>query len=176
MMFETLFSPHRIRSLSIPNRIVSTGHDTVMAHDGQVTERLIAYHEARARGGAGLIIIQVAGVHPTARYTSHMLMADDDRCIDGYRVLAEKIHAHGTKIFGQLFHPGREIMETDDGTAPIAYAPSAVPNSRFAVMPVPLTEAMIKDIIEASMMSLIIASVSGTGMTAKRELGTAEGA
>jgi len=147
-MFKVLFSPLALGSgLSLPNRIVSTGHDTVMAHHGHVTDRLIAYHEARAKGGVGLIIAQVAGVHHTARYTSHMLMADDDTCIGGYRALADRVHAYGTKIFGQLFHPGREIMETDDGTAPVAYAPSAVPNSRFHVMPVPLSQAMIDEII-----------------------------
>ena len=148
MAFEALFSSYSIGSVTVPNRIVSTGHDTVMAHHGHVTDRLIAYHEARAKGGAGLIIVQVAGVHATARYTSHMLMADDDTCIEGYRALATKIHAHGTKVFGQLFHPGREIMETDDGTASVAYAPSAVPNSRFAVMPVPLDQKMIDEIVE----------------------------
>ena len=161
MALETLFSPYIIGKVTIPNRIVSTGHDTVMAHHGQVTDRLIAYHEARAKGGVGLIIVQVAGVHETARYTSHMLMADDDSCIEGYRALAAKIHAQGTKVFGQLFHPGREIMETDDGTAPVAYAPSAVPNSRFAVMPVPLELPMIAEIIEGYAASALRLKQSG---------------
>ncbi|MBW8617648.1 MAG: hypothetical protein KGO21_02980, partial [Hyphomicrobiales bacterium] len=66
MALEKLFSSYTIRGVTILNRIVSTGHDTVMAHQGHVTERLIAYHEARAKGGAGLIIVQVAGVHETA--------------------------------------------------------------------------------------------------------------
>lgn len=169
MALEKLFSSYTIRGITIPNRIVSTGHDTVMAHHGHVTDRLIAYHEARAKGGAGLIIVQVAGVHETARYTSHMLMADDDTCIEGYRVLAQKIHAQGTKIFGQLFHPGREIMETDDGTAPVAYAPSAVPNSRFGVMPAPLDHAMINEIIEgyaASALRLKQAGLDGCEIVA----------
>ena len=144
---HALFSPIRLGGVDLSNRIVSTGHDTVMAHNGHVTDRLIAYHEARAQGGTGLIIVQVAGVHETARYTAHMLMATDDGCIAGYRQLANRVHAHGTALFGQLFHPGREIMETDDGTAPVAYAPSSVPNSRFHVMPVPLTEAMIAEIV-----------------------------
>lgn len=147
MRDSVLFSPLSLGGVEVSNRIVSTGHDTVMAHDGHVTDRLIAYHEARAKGGVGLIIAQVAGVHHTARYTAHMLMANEDGCIPGYRKLAERVHAQGTKIFGQLFHPGREIMETDDGTSPVAYAPSAVPNSRFHVMPVPLSEAMIAEII-----------------------------
>ncbi|MEN9753747.1 MAG: hypothetical protein RLZ07_129, partial [Pseudomonadota bacterium] len=160
---------YSIGSVTVPNRIVSTGHDTVMAHNGHVTDRLIAYHEARAKGGAGLIIVQVAGVHATARYTSHMLMADDDTCIEGYRALATKIHAQGTKVFGQLFHPGREIMETDDGTAPVAYAPSAVPNSRFAVMPVPLDQKMINEIVEgyaASALRLKQAGLDGCEIVA----------
>ncbi len=146
-MFKTLFSPLTLGGVTVRNRIVSTGHDTVMAHDGHVTDRLIAYHEARAKGGAGLIIAQVAGIHDTARYTSHMLMANDDGCIPGYRKLAERVHAHGATLMAQLFHPGREIMETDDGTAPVAYAPSATPNSRFHVMPVALSEAMIGEIV-----------------------------
>ena len=146
-MFKTLFSPLTLGGVTVRNRIVSTGHDTVMAHDGHVTDRLIAYHEARAKGGAGLIIAQVAGIHDTARYTSHMLMANDDGCIPGYRKLAERVHAHGATLMAQLFHPGREIMEADDGTAPVAYAPSATPNSRFHVMPVVLSEAMIGEIV-----------------------------
>lgn len=133
--------------MEVRNRILSTGHDTVMAHDGHVTERLIAYQEARAKGGAGLIVIQVSGVHETARYTSHVLMATSDDVIPGYRALAEAVHRHGAKICGQLFHPGREIMETQDGTAPVAYAPSAVPNGRFHVMPVPLSLKMIREIV-----------------------------
>ena len=145
--FEHLFSPMLLGGVTVRNRIVSTGHDTVMAHDGHVTERLIAYHEARAKGGAGLIIAQVAGVHETARYTAHMLMANEDGCIAGYRKLAERVHAHGATLMAQLFHPGREIMETDDGTSPVAYAPSAIPNSRFHVMPVALSETMIAEIV-----------------------------
>lgn len=133
--------------MEVRNRIVSTGHDTVMAHDGHVTDRLIAYQEARARGGAGLIIVQVSGVHETARYTSHILMATSDDAIPGYARLAKAVHRHGARVCGQLFHPGREIMETQDGTSPVAYAPSAVPNSRFHVMPVPLSLKMLREIV-----------------------------
>ena len=146
-LFPHLFSPLRIGGMEVRNRILSTGHDTVMAHDGHVTDRLIAYQEARAKGGAGLIVVQVSGVHETARYTSHVLMATSDEAIPGYRALAEAVHRHGARICGQLFHPGREIMETQDGTAPVAYAPSAVPNSRFHVMPVPLSLGMIGEIV-----------------------------
>jgi 2,4-dienoyl-CoA reductase-like NADH-dependent reductase (Old Yellow Enzyme family) len=133
--------------VTLKNRIFSSGHDTVMAHDGQVTDRLIAYHEARAAGGAGLIVAQVAGVHPSAKYTFHVLMADTDACIPGYRRLADVVHAYGCALFGQLFHGGREIMESQDGSLPVALAPSAVPNERFHVMPRAMPLALIADVV-----------------------------
>ncbi|MBP0588358.1 FAD-dependent oxidoreductase [Paraburkholderia sp. LEh10] len=145
--FPKLFSPLKIRGSTLKNRIMSTGHDTTMPTDGRVNDALVAYHEARARGGAGLIVMQVAGVHETARYTSHLLMATDDDCIPGYRRLADAVHAHGCRLFTQLFHPGRELMESADGLLAVAYAPSSTPNERFHVMPRALTREMIAEIV-----------------------------
>src|SRR5262245_36329490 len=145
--FPSLFEPVQVGGSRIRNRIVSSGHDTVMAADGRVSDRLVAYQEARARGGAGLIVIQVAGVHPTARYTSSELTADDDAAIPGFARLAEAIHRHGATCFGQLFHGGREIMDTEDGTLAVAWAPSAVPTERFHVMPRAMPVALIEEIL-----------------------------
>ncbi len=145
--FPHLFSPLQIRGARLKNRIMSTGHDTVLPTDGTVNAALIAYHAARAQGGAGLIVTQVAGVHETARYTAHLLMATDDACIPGYRRLAEAVHGHGAVIFSQLFHPGREIMESANGLLAVAYAPSVSPNERFHVMPRAMDAAMIAEIV-----------------------------
>jgi 2,4-dienoyl-CoA reductase-like NADH-dependent reductase (Old Yellow Enzyme family) len=147
-VLKHLFSPLTIRGKTIKNRILSTGHDTTMPTDSLPNDRLVAYHKARAEGGVGLIIVQVAGVHDSARYTTHVLMATSDDCIPGYKKIADVCHANGTTVFGQLFHPGREVMESQDGTAPVAYAPSAVPNERFHVMPRPLSKRMIREIID----------------------------
>ena len=76
--FPHLFSPIQIGSVTVKNRILSSGHDTVMAVDGMIGDRLIAYHEARAEGGVGLIVVQVAGVHQSAKYSASILMADTD--------------------------------------------------------------------------------------------------
>ncbi|MFX0541641.1 FAD-dependent oxidoreductase [Roseovarius sp. S4756] len=146
--FAHLFAPLKIGGVEVRNRILSTGHDTSMAHEGHVTDAMIAYHEARARGGAGLIVSQVVGVHETARYTSHVLMGTDDSCLPGFTRLAETVHAHGTRIFAQLFHPGREIMEVADGTAPVAYSASATPSDRFHVIPRAMSVAMINEVAE----------------------------
>ncbi|MFK8331710.1 FAD-dependent oxidoreductase [Pseudomonas sp. BJa5] len=146
--FTHLFEPLEIRGKRLKNRIMSSGHDTSIPTDNLVNERLIAYHKARAEGGVGLIVLQVAGVHDSARYTSHVLMATDDACIEGYRRLAETCHAHGTVVLSQIFHPGREIMESSDGLLAVAYSASAVPNERFRVMPRALDQGMIDEIVQ----------------------------
>ena len=145
--FTHLMQPLRIRGCTLKNRIMSTGHDTTLPVDGTVNAALVAYQEARARGGVGLIVLQVSGVHETARYTNHVLMATDDGSIEGYRSVAQAVHRFGTVLFGQLFHPGREIAEADGGLLSVAYAPSAVPNERFHVMPRPLNQTMIDAIV-----------------------------
>lgn len=146
-MLPHLFAPLRIGPSTIRNRIVSTGHDTVMVEDGRVTDQLVAYHRARAEGGVGLIVLQVGGVHDSARYTSHALMADTDACIPGYRRLADVAHQHGATIFAQLFHGGAEVMDTADGSLGVSYSASSVPNERFRVFPREMPVVMIREIV-----------------------------
>lgn len=167
--FPHLLSPITIGSVTIRNRILSSGHDTVMAVGGLITDQLVAYQEARARGGVGLIVIQVAGVHPTARYTSSELTADSDASIPGFSQIAEAIHRHGARVFGQLFHGGREIMDTEDGTLAVAWAPSAVPTERFLVIPRAMTDGLIREIIDgfgASALRLQAAGLDGVEVVA----------
>jgi 2,4-dienoyl-CoA reductase-like NADH-dependent reductase (Old Yellow Enzyme family)/thioredoxin reductase len=147
--FPQLFSPIAIGSVTVKNRILSSGHDTVMAEAGTIGDRLIAYHEARARGGVGLIVVQVAGVHSSAKYSSSILMADTDDCVPGYRALMDAVRPYGTTVFGQIFHDGREMMESQDGSLSVALAPSAVPNERFHVMPRAMPKALIGDMVRS---------------------------
>lgn len=146
-VFNHLFQPLKIRGCTLKNRIMSTGHDTTLPTDGTVNSALVAYQEARARGGVGLIVLQVSGVHETARYTNHVLMASDDASIAGYARVAKAVHRYGAVLFAQLFHPGREMAEAEGGLLNIAYAPSSVPNERFHVMPRALKAMMIDSII-----------------------------
>ena len=147
MLFPNLFEPLNIGPVKIKNRIVSTGHDSTLPTHGAINEAYLAYQEARARGGVGLIVLQVAAVHDSARYSSHVLMANDDKCVAEYKKMADVCHRFNTAVFGQLFHPGREIMETADGLAPIAYSASATPQERFHVMPLEMTLDFIAEIV-----------------------------
>tara|TARA_E500000178_G_scaffold48660_1_gene43909 strand:+ start:115 stop:351 length:237 start_codon:yes stop_codon:yes gene_type:complete len=63
--FRNLFQTLRIWNKKFKNRIFSTGHMAVMLDVGKPTQRLAAYHSAKAAGGAALTIIEAARVHPT---------------------------------------------------------------------------------------------------------------
>ncbi len=120
---------------------------TVLLDDGNPGGRLTAYHEARAAGGAALIIIEAARAHPSGVSSRPSILAYRDDCIDGYRRIADACHAHDCKVFGQLSHPGREMTESPDGTLAVAHGPSAIPNERFHVMPRQMPLALIGEII-----------------------------
>ncbi len=72
-MLDRLFSPLALGPVTIANRIVSTSHQTTLVHDHLPTDDLIAYHRARAAGGAGLIVIEATAVHSTGLLTAHTL-------------------------------------------------------------------------------------------------------
>lgn len=147
MLFPNLFSPFRIKSLEIRNRIFSTGHDTDLAHAGLPTDALIAYHQARARGGVGLIIVQVVAVHDSVEYTAEVLRAGSDDCIPHFQRLFDAIHAEGAATFVQLFHPGRELASWRNGAVKAAWGVSPTPSERFKVVPKVVSEIEIADIV-----------------------------
>ncbi len=142
-----LFSPLDIRGLTLRNRIFSTGHMAVMLDDGKISDTMVAYHVAKAKGGAALTILEAARVHPTGESGRPAIRAYDPACIPGYAKLARACQSQGCKVFAQLSHPGREMGLASDGTHPVAFAPSAVPNERFHVMPRALSVALIEEIV-----------------------------
>ena len=145
---DALFQTLTLRGKTLKNRIFSTGHMAVMLAAGKPTEHMVAYHGAKAQGGAALTIIEAARVHPSGDSGRPAIRAYDPACVPGYASLAEACHLHDCLIFAQLTHPGREMALAADGSHPVAYAPSVVPNERFHVMPRELPLLMIKEIIE----------------------------
>lgn len=132
-MFEKLSSPLVFGPVELPNRIVSTAHQTTLVYDHLPTDDFVAYHEARARGGAGLIVLEATAVHSSGLLTSHTLGGYLPEIVDGYRRVAAAVRPHGTRLFVQLFHGGREQIAT--APRPPAVAPTAVPSARFRTEP-----------------------------------------
>ena len=81
MSFEKLFSPIKIRELELRNRVVMSAmgtHESAASEDGRmVTDKLIAYHVARAKGGCGLNTIEVCSVDAASAPTGFLSIADD---------------------------------------------------------------------------------------------------
>lgn len=145
-----LFSPLALRGRLLRNRIASTGHQTYLAQGHRPGADMIAYHQARARGGAGLIIVESARFHETSFADAPDLHIDTDDAIPAFARLADAVHREGASIFGQLSHSGRVSRRMRNGLRDVAYAPSAVADNRFHTMPRAMPEDMVLELVEAA--------------------------
>lgn len=107
-MYEHLAAPGHIGGLTLKNRVVMTAASASLSQpDGTMTEDMLAYYEARARGGVGLIITEMVCVDEDRGVLfPRELNAAREENIPSFRQLADRVHPYGTKIFAQLFHPG----------------------------------------------------------------------
>ena len=107
--YQPLLEPGRIGSMTLRNRIVMAPMGSNFAEaDGSCGERIQAYYEARAKGGAGLLIMGVCSVafpHGTAE--PFQVGVSEDAFIPGLARIAERVHQHGAKIAMQLQHAGK---------------------------------------------------------------------
>lgn len=132
-VYSSLLSPLRLGPVEVPNRIVSTAHQTTLVHNHLPTDDFVAYHEARARGGTGLIVLEATAVDESGLLTSHTLGGYLPEIVGGYRRVAAAVQPHGTRLFVQIFHGGREQIAS--APRPAALAPSPVPSPRFRTEP-----------------------------------------
>ena len=108
-MFEHLLSPIKIRGLELKNRIILPAMGTRMASEkGEITDRLVAYHAARAKGGCGLNIVEVAAVHRPSS-PAHFVWICEDSLIEGHKKLTDAIHENGGKAGIQLWQGGLAV-------------------------------------------------------------------
>ncbi len=145
-MLDTLFSPLDVGPVTLKNRIVSTSHQTTLVHDHLPTDGLIEYHRARARGGAGLIVIEATATHPTGLLTAHTIGGYLPQIVPVFERMSDAVHEHGARLMCQLFHGGREQISV--GPRAPAVAPSAVPSPRFKVEPRALTVREIHEMVD----------------------------
>ncbi|MBQ6408389.1 MAG: FAD-dependent oxidoreductase [Butyrivibrio sp.] len=143
-MFEKLFTPIRIKGMELNNRIIMPAMGTKFSgNDSFVTDKLIAYHVARAKGGSGLNIVEVASVH-TPSAPRHFLSISEDKYVPGFKKLTDAIHEAGGKAGIQLWQGSLAVGM--DQTAQILMA-SDIPVSETITLP-GITVSQIKDIVE----------------------------
>jgi 2,4-dienoyl-CoA reductase-like NADH-dependent reductase (Old Yellow Enzyme family) len=151
MAYPALLSEVRLGPAVLRNRVVSTAHQTGLVHDHLPTDDLVAYHEARARGGVGAVFVEATAIHESGLLTAHTIGGYLPAIVPVWARLGETVRGHGARLFVQLLHGGREQIA--DPPLPPAIAPSAVPTPRFQAEPRALTRAEIRDLVGGYAMS-----------------------
>ena len=132
--FSLLTSPAALGSLSLRNRMILVAMGSNFADtDGRCTERLIAYYEARARGGAGLLILETSAAGwPNGSTMPNTVGFSSDDFVPGLSELTRRIHSHGAKIVAQLNHGGKMAQEDVAAGRPIPVpSPSKMSSSNM---------------------------------------------
>lgn len=146
-MEKKIFTPITIGSLEVKNRLVVSAMVTHYCdEEGCATERYIAYHEAKAKGGWGLIITEDYRIAPEAGASPTLPGLWCDEQIPSHRELTERIHQAGGKIVAQIYHAGWDSKRALTGVKPIGV--TAVKNQIMADMPEALSKEQIQTLIE----------------------------
>lgn len=147
MEFQRLFSPIRLGPREVKNRLVFQAHQTCFAFcdDQDSGDRYIAYQEARARGGAGMIVLEAEALHPTSEQwrwgpPSPEIMTEK------FRRMAEALHKHGVTVLNQIVHLGREAI-TQSPVPPWGF--SAIPSLTSREVPHEMSKAEIHEVVDA---------------------------
>lgn len=135
--YPMLFSPIKVGTTEVKNRVFMPPVSTNLADHGYVTDDLVDHYRARAKGGVGLIITEVVTVEPTYTYLPGDMCCYDDTFIPGWEKLAAAVHEYGCKIMPQLFHPA--YMAFNIPGTPRLIAPSFVGPSYAREAPRPIT-------------------------------------
>jgi len=142
-----LFSPERIGTLEVPNRIVMAPVATSFASAiGEVTDWMVGYYSKRARGRVGLVIVENANVdYPSGMSGTTQLRVDRDSFVPGLFRLSQAIHAEGALCALQINHAGAVAKSVEEGAQPVA--PSEGPAGLYHVTPKILNRSEIQQMI-----------------------------
>ncbi|MDK2966146.1 NAD(P)/FAD-dependent oxidoreductase [Lacrimispora sp.] len=152
MNYPNLFSPLKIGSLTIRNRVVMGAMGNMTANPDQtVSDKEIAYYAARAKGGVGLIVNEVTRVND-----EHGMMGDrqtsvtDDKFIPDLTRLADAVHYYDGAIFVQLHHPGRQTAVPNGMCATPSGVKSLLINWPCFEMTTEQVEELVKQFVDGA--------------------------
>lgn len=146
-MLDFIFTKGKIGPVEIPNRLVVPAMVTNFCNeDGTASEEYIAYHEAKAKGGWGLIITEDYAVDPAGKGYVNVAGLWEDNQIDSHSKLTERIHKYESKIFAQIYHSGRQTTSASNGNRKIV-GPSTLACPKTGSLPFELTVEEIKTIV-----------------------------
>lgn len=146
---QILFTPFRIKNLTLPNRIVMAPMTRSHSPGGVPGENVAAYYARRAQNGVGLILTEGTGPSPEALNDPNVPNFYEDAALAGWKRVEQAVHQAGGLIMPQLWHVG---MRRKPGDLPNPEARPLGPSGLAeAGKPVnePMTEAEIARVIEA---------------------------
>lgn len=143
-MYDRLLSPMRIGTRPIRNRVVQLATANRLEGPNGMGAESFAFYEARARGGVGAIVTGALSVHASGDHA--FLPAHDRRNLPAFSTLAETVQRHGTLLFGQLNHVGRQHHQNG---VPHLVAPSPVPCPGSGGTPHELSTAEIAGLVNS---------------------------
>ncbi|MBR1780515.1 MAG: FAD-dependent oxidoreductase [Oscillospiraceae bacterium] len=148
MKYPRLFSPIEVKpGFSLKNRIIQAAMHCGFTPDGTPTPQFREYYKARARGGAGLLIVGACRFEGTGARPNVMRLVDDGD-VALWRPFVDEIHALDAKIAVQLFHAGRYVASGQNADGTDALSPSAVYSSFSRSTPREITVEEIHRIVE----------------------------
>jgi 2,4-dienoyl-CoA reductase-like NADH-dependent reductase (Old Yellow Enzyme family) len=118
-VYKHLFSPVSIGTITAKNRLLMSAMSINFGVDakGYVTDQLNAYFEARAKGGAGLMLVGGGAVHPTGLELPDLPTMWDDGCIEPLKKMVAAVKPYDVRFGVQLMHGGRQSYQ-DQRVAP----------------------------------------------------------
>ena len=147
---DILFSPYRLKSLTLPNRVVMAPMTRSFSPGGIATPEVAAYYRRRAEKGVGLIITEGTGVaRPASLNDPNIPRFHGEAELAGWRRVVGEVHAAGGLIAPQLWHVGAVRSREKDWSPPGPYdSPSgyASPGKAFGE---PMSDADVADTIDA---------------------------
>ncbi|AEO66102.1 uncharacterized protein THITE_2113941 [Thermothielavioides terrestris NRRL 8126] len=161
----TLFTPFKLRDLTLQNRFVVSPMCTYSADDGHLTDWHLVHLGAFALRGAALIIVEATAVTPNGRISPEDSGLWQDSQIAPLRRIVDYVHSQGQKIGIQLAHAGRKAStlapwhakptQHEVATAEVGgwpdnlWAPSAIPWDEGYPVPKKMTVAQIEGLVQS---------------------------
>ena len=165
-----MFTPFRLRHLTIPNRVAVSPMCMYSATDGTPDDFHLVHYGSRATGGAGLMFTEMTCVGPEARITPGCTGLWSDVQEAAWKRIVDFVHKAGdTKIALQLGHAGRKgatklAWEGADQPLPTGgwelIAPSPLPY-------LPGTSQVPRTMTRADMDAVLAAHVAATKRAAR---------
>ncbi|MEI3453314.1 MAG: hypothetical protein ACLSAH_02460 [Bilophila wadsworthia] len=153
MTSSVLFTPVGINRMTLKNRIVMPAMASYHAAvNGEATEKLIRYHEERAKGGVGMNIVEATYVARSGNSFDLGLGISDDFMIKGLSKLTDAVHRHDGKIAIQLQHGGRFGNPPTSGCPRllVSMIPGLAPTENARVMDADDIEGMVEAYVQAA--------------------------